>query len=384
MFPDSSDSRLLVLGRDPDTDLLSLLRAWHPNCRFALERGELSDWLGDLWRKPPQGLLIFTESLDLQAVPALRAWLLEYPDLPVLLFTGTRGLIGIEELLQHPTVRLLPLPWTIDALRQVVGRPRTSAQTSASDQATSNQAVGNPPPPAARRANEGEESAPPITSTTELPSSEPASDGAFAEGFLDGLVERFRDPLASLSGYLQLLRGDAGSDPLVQPALAAARELDLALESLQLASEAHHLHPSRVLAQNLVVQALKRAQEGGVEVQYSGQDPLVSLRVDTRLVEAALDTGRLLLERFGGGGALELCVLRDPQQLCIGWQLQPDLQRGALANHSGVEAPPFLEMLLARFAQRVGARLIVSRAAGVARAVQLAWPSDALRAVQPA
>ena len=40
MFADSSETRLLVLGRDPDTDLLSLLRAWYPGASFVLERGD--------------------------------------------------------------------------------------------------------------------------------------------------------------------------------------------------------------------------------------------------------------------------------------------------------------------------------------------------------
>ena len=135
MFRDSSETRLLVLGRDPDTDLLALLRAWYPTTRFSLERGELADWLGGLWHQPPSGLVLFGDRLEPSELQAIGAWLHEHPQLPCLLVTGSRGSFGAEAVLAHPGLRTLPTPWTAQALRQVLGQAAS--------------ATASPPEPAA-------------------------------------------------------------------------------------------------------------------------------------------------------------------------------------------------------------------------------------------
>lgn len=388
MFTDSAETRLLVLGRDPDTDLLALLRAWYPQAHVALERGGLADWLGTLWHRPPSGLVLFGEGLDPAALQAVSAWLHEHPRLPALLVTGARGLIGAEQLLGHPALRVLPTPWTVDALRQIVDRSglRTPPAPEAAPGRPEASAPRSPEPSPLRRP----EPAPPVPlaetthdeldaadahggAATAAPPQAPAD--AFSNGFLDGLVERFRDPLASLSGYLQLLNADSAASSYVAPALDAARELDGALDLLHLASAAHPAHPARTPSGRLAVDALKEAQRSGDEVQFACE-PEFLVRVDARLAGAALRTGRLLLDRFGGGGELRLTTSRDDDGASLGWELceAPPVPAGQARR-----PPAFLRQLFERLAARVDAEAVVDTAAGgVPRSARLRWPAQRL------
>lgn len=380
MFRDSTETRLLVLGRDPDTDLLALLRAWFPTTRFALERGELSDWLGSLWHQPPGGLVLFADRLEPSEIQAIGAWLHEHPQLPALLVTGSRGSFGVEAVLGHAGLRLLPTPWTPHALRQVLGQAKSpesdglgedgndsgpfqdaSAASSTADAGPSGPAApGKITAAAAANASPGPE-------TAQLP--------AFAGEFLDGLVERVRDPLASLSGYLQLLQAESGNGALIQPALAAARELDGVLESLHLASEGWQPHPSRHSGERLAVEALKEAQRAGHEVEFDAANDFV-VRVDPRLSRAGLQAARVLLNRFGGGdGTLRLTVRSQGDSADIYWEWvsPPNIPIG-----SKVEIPAFLRLLLERFAKRLGAVAFVDCGeAGVPLRTGLRWPVSA-------
>lgn len=366
MFPDTPDGRLLVLGRDPDTDLLALLRTWYPSARFALERGELSAWLGSLWHQPPDGLVLFTDRLEPAELQALGAWLHEHPQLPVLLVTGSRGVFGAEAILAHPALRTLPTPWSAPGLRLVLGRSMPAASPESASPAASAPVTVAPPAPA-----------------EPVPSSEAAQEAkgtptadelhAFAGDFLDGLIERVRDPLASLSGYLQLLQaeGDETADILVRPALEAARELDGVLDALHLASDGWSPHPSRHAGERLAVEALKEAQRAGFEVAFGDADEFV-VRVDPRLTTAALSTARVLLTRFGGGGDLQLHCQKDADQVAITWSLRdaPTVPAGTT-----VEIPAFLRLLLGRFAERCGALAVLeSTRGGVPRRAGLRWP----------
>jgi hypothetical protein len=368
MFRDSTETRLLVLGRDPDTDLLALLRAWFPTTRFTLERGELSDWLGSLWHQPPSGLVLFADRLEPSELQAIGAWLHEHPQLPTLLVTGSRGSFGVEAVLGHAGLCLLPTPWTPHALRQVLGQAKaTEAETSSMSgpfaDAPAESASAAPAPLAAG-------------SSTDVGSgSEAAQLPAFAGEFLDGLVERVRDPLASLSGYLQLLQAESGNGALIQPALAAARELDGVLESLHLASEGWQPHPSRHSGERLAVEALKEAQRAGHEVEFDAASDFV-VRVDPRLVRAGLQAARVLLNRFGGSdGTLRLRVHSQSDSADIYWEWvsPPSIPAG-----SKVEIPAFLRLLLERFAKRLGAEAFLDCGeAGVPIRTGLRWPVSA-------
>lgn len=365
MFRDSSETRLLVLGRDPDTDLLALLRAWYPTTRFSLERGELADWLGGLWHQPPSGLVLFGDRLEPSELQAIGAWLHEHPQLPCLLVTGSRGSFGAEAVLAHPGLRTLPTPWTAQALRQVLGQA-ASATASPPEPAAAAPAAS---PPA--QDVDSDLAAAPAHASEPL---EEAPTPAFAAEFLDGLIERVRDPLASLSGYLQLLQSESANGALVRPALEAARELDGVLESLHLASEGWAPHPSRHRGEHLAVEALKDAQRAGHEVAFDQADDFL-LRVDPRLTTAALQTARVLLTRFGGGGELRLRCSAGTDAVEIAFDLTntPEVPAG-----SKVEIPAFLRLLLERFAERAGAEAVLDLAdAGVPRRAGLRWPESA-------
>ena len=366
MFRDSSEIRLLVLGHDPDTDLLALLRAWYPTTRFSLERGELADWLGGLWHQPPSGLVLFGDRLEPSELQAIGAWLHEHPQLPCLLVTGSRGSFGAEAVLAHPGLRTLPSPWTAQALRQVLGHALPSAAKASS-------AAPTPPASSMPDAAPAAPDEVPAVSSDSTPDESPLP--AFAAEFLDGLIERVRDPLASLSGYLQLLQSESANGALVKPALEAARELDGVLESLHLASEGWAPHPSRHRGEHLAVEALKDAQRAGHEVAFGQADDFL-LRVDPRLTTAALQTARVLLARFGGGGELRLRCRNQADAVEILFDLTntPEIPAG-----SKVEIPAFLRLLLERFAERAGAEAVLELAdAGVPRSAGLRWPESAL------
>ena len=184
-----------------------------------------------------------------------------------------------------------------------------------------------------------------------------------------------RDPLASLSGYLQLLQSESANGALVKPALEAARELDGVLESLHLASEGWAPHPSRQRGEHLAVEALKDAQRAGHEVAFKQADDFL-LRVDPRLTTAALQTARVLLTRFGGGGELRLRCRNQEDAVEIMFDLTntPEIPAG-----SKVEIPAFLRLLLERFAERAGAEAVLDLAdAGVPRSAGLRWPESAI------
>ena len=160
----------------------------------------------------------------------------------------------------------------------------------------------------------------------------------------------------------------------MRPALEAARELDGVLESLHLASEGWSPHPSRHSGEHLAVEALKEAQRAGCEVAFESEADFL-LRVDPRLTTAALQTARVLLVRFGGGGELRLRCHNQGPAAEIAWELHdaPDVPSG-----SRVEVPPFLRLLLDRFAARCGASTVFEcAAAGVPRRAGLRWAESA-------
>ena len=95
--------------------------------------------------------------------------------MPVLYVQGKGTLVGLEPLFQRHELRILPEHWTPSLLREIV-------------------------------------------------CSEARSASPIQHDFLDGLVEGLRDPLASISGYLQLLRAQESDENCLTPALAATRQ----------------------------------------------------------------------------------------------------------------------------------------------------------------
>lgn len=267
-----------------------------------------------------------------------------------------------------PVCGYCPTPWTPHALRQVLGQTKQSeADTSTNSGPFSDSSVDTRPAPPESLAS------PASAPSASAPDAAPLP--AFAGEFLDGLVERVRDPLASLSGYLQLLQAESGNGALIQPALAAARELDGVLESLHLASEGWQPHPSRHSGERLAIEALKEAQRAGHEVEFDAASDFV-VRVDPRLSRAGLQAARVLLNRFGGGdGILRLRVQSQGDSADIFWEwvTPPSIPEG-----SKVEIPAFLRLLLERFAKRLGARAFLDCGeAGVPLRTGLRWPISA-------
>lgn len=425
----------------------------------------MTTWLETLWRDPPSGgLILFLESMESGELQAASAWLKSHPQTPALLVVGARGLIGAEELLQHGEAKLLPLPWTVAGLRQLIGIPRPPApQTLQSgtpraakeieasknssdegdesdDSASSKSEIpsdvgdrvhrpnyshsggagfspcrpaselpksvpeaepeGNPksgqPLPSAKqpasptsdsglqrpqsRLTQLQAATPQPRKTSAPPSrSNPAAalqTDAFAGEFLDGLVERFRDPLASLSGYLQMLNGnEQQNQSLVEPALRAAKEIETALEVLYLASDSHPSKPGKVSGEHLAIEALKEAQRAGLSVQLALDEDFL-LRTDQELVRAGLQCARALLNLFGGANQSEMVLhcRRDKNWAILQWHLAEP----AAPNRAGTQAPPpFLGLLLKRFADKLGAEpVLISTEHQVPRVVGLAWSAE--------
>jgi hypothetical protein len=375
MFATLDDSRLYALGSVPDRDLLDLIQTWFPACQMQVYAGPMTSWLEDLFLNPPHGLILFSESLTQAELQTLSAWLSRRPKVPVLLLTGPRGLVGAEEIICHPALKVMPGPWSAPGLRLLVQKqaPQSSIAHSHSAETKNKQAATQPSPSLGRiriTAAEGTE----IHSEDDAPGYTPE---VFEGDFLDGLVERFRDPLASLSGYLQLLNGSADSpEQLVHPALAAAREIESALEVLQLASDTRAIRPTRLSGEHMAIEALKEAQKGGCQVQLNLEDDFL-VRADGRLVRAALQCARVQLSRFGGSAQDELVLrcVHGPECASLIWELTETPQPHTAGS---IPPPAFLTQLLERFAQLLGAEAIRINGSGeVPRQVGLAWPNSA-------
>ncbi len=413
MFQDSSIQRVHVLGHQPDADLVANLNSLFPQAEFAHLAGNMEAWSASLWQHAPDGLVLFPDTLEVADLRAVGAWSAAHSGRPFLLVVGGRGLAGGEGLLTHSACRILPLPWTPAALRAVLELPTPTLPL------VTPQAASPAPEPEAAAPGASEDDAGPGTGRLRLQSStsgrpvpgtrpvaarseRPAardstiSDSAdpgsaddagaahlqfssdslptFSSEFLDGLVERFRDPLASLSGYLQLLESRQEASPeLIQPALAAAREMDGMLEILHLAAGDRMLHPTRLSAEQLAIDALKEAQKCGIEVSLDRQQDF-RVRADARLAQAALLVARTLLDRFGGGTGLALSCKQLEEGAALYW----DVVDAPLApESSAVAPPPFLEQLLARLGERLGADSVVhsSHGGAVPRRAGLVWPS---------
>ncbi len=449
MFSPHEAARVFVFGHNPDMDLLDLMRLWLPQWSFESQQGAMATWLDKLWSAPPtSGLVLFLESMESAEIQVVNAWLQSHSDFPVLAIIGGRGLLGAEDLLQHPGCKLLPLPWTVSGLRQVLGVTRRPGQAdfekkegsldpSEADDCSSSRdtvdegdseskptgpdgirspnyshsggagftpcrpaselaertppterllppatepSVSSPkdqPLPQAKPANRPKNDPPQISNSGNGIASAPASQhtAAFGGEFLDGLVERFRDPLASLSGYLQMLGTEGEQDhPFLQPALRAAKEIETALEALYLASDSHPAKVGRISGEHLAIEALKEAQRSGMDVQLALSEDFL-LRTDQDLVRAALQCSRALLSLFGGAGNSELVLhcKRNNDWAALQWQLAYPVHPDRAGNNP---PPPFLSLLLQRFAEKLGAQPVLKTTAHkVPQIVGLAWPA---------
>jgi signal transduction histidine kinase len=300
---------------------------------FSTER-----WLHTLRGPLPTGLVVETNHLGLADLKLLEAGLasLDVPRPWLLLLVGDRGLAGCESLAAAPDTVALPMPWTPQGLEIVLARLDGSA------------------------------------------GSETATTAAFDHAFLDGLVEGLRDPLTSISGYLQLIEHQDGEalKPLVDPAMQATWQIAEQLEALHLVAAGRGVHVGPVELGAVLEDFAARAGEQGQRVDLDLKprgDAATALGVeaDLRPLKAALRTGLLLLSRFGPGGTLHLKARRHGEEirLILGSELG---DANAEAAH---EPPAYLEALFRRLVAAVPAEGWVDKAWGrMPVRVGVRWP----------
>ncbi len=334
MSPSPPPPQLLILGRRSADELCAALGEILPTSERRILTPD-QDW--PAWTGTRTGLLVVRcNDWDLAELKLLHHLLRAGTGLRALLLVGDRGLAGCEELLTAPGACFLPEPWTRKGLAQVVQRV---FQTDA-------------------------------RSPDVLPE----------RAFLDGLVEGLRNPLASLSGYLQILLGETEEregqiNGILGSALRSAQEMARLLEVLQLAAGGPPPRNEDVLLEALAAQAVSEARQEGVEanLEWEGEG---RVRGDPRRLAAALFAARLFLERFGTGAVPTLCggPTADGGR-CLVWETRsaPDLDpRIGLGRPS---PPSFLPQVLERLAEQAGARRVLEWEAEVIPSrAGLDWP----------
>ena len=330
----SAPPLLLHLQFPADPGLVAVLRHCAPDARVESAAFRLEDWLRLHLDPQLEGIVLDVEDLALADLRLILASLQREPRPWLLALAGDRGVVGCEGLLSAPRSAILPKPWTpagLEAcLRTLRARPATKA-------------------------------------------------GVASDAFLAGLVEGLRDPLSSLGGVLQLLeqQPSAGSGEWLRPALEATRSLERQIECLYLASAPLRPRPELLDLRPIAAEALASARRADARTEADLSSGNLTVAADPRFLLAALDVGRLLLTRFGPGGALRLRALADADGVRLGWECSPPV--ALVAGLPTVTAPPpFLPELFERLAQRVPARALLDRLHGaVPVAAGLRWMPQA-------
>ncbi|MBL7008431.1 MAG: hypothetical protein ISR76_05495 [Planctomycetes bacterium] len=323
MDPAPPSRRLLLLDADVSGPLAVGVRSILPEAELRTVHPK-DDW-------PPLAasadlLVLATNCADLSTLRLLHHILREAPEKLAVLLVGDRGLAGAESLLSLPNVRFLPEPWTPRGLEQVLlhrSRPRGGEPGSAE--------------------------------------------------MLAGVVEGLRDPLASLSGYLQLLRGESGEDQgsLIGPALESAREMDRLLEALELAARPGRPRRETLDGRGIASRLVEQAVQDGARAELAWDGPPMTLEIDLRRLNAALYVARLFLDRFGPGGPLLLRGKVEEARATLAWETpEPDSD-----SPQPTRPPAFLPGVLARLAEQLGAEPVFRwHREAVPVAAGLSWP----------
>ncbi len=278
-----------------------------PDCSWICHRPRDSGF-STPW-KAARGLLVETNGLELAELILLDQLLEHHPKMQVLLVVGDRGLAGIEALAWRPSVRTLAIPFTEEAARMSLANLCAGTLDSTSS------SLGPP--------------------------------------FWAGLVEGLRDPLASISGYLQLLAQPDSTtmEDLVPPALQAAKESEYLLQAIFFASQAPRPQPSLCQTEELAQHLLEQAEQVGRIVQ-KGSVAKGEVETDLRILTPALFSALLLLSRFGPEGEPELFLEVGEDHWEVGWQISGE-------QESSTETPPpFLATLLVLLAKQLHARVL--------------------------
>lgn len=321
----NTPSTILVFTPEPDSGLEAVLRGLCPDSHLQLQPFRLEDWL-EICRQPElSGVLVDTDALSLADLRTIGAGLNKENRPWTLLLVGDRGLAGFESMLDMPRTGVLPKPWTPTGLTQCL----------------------------------------------ENLQQRDVSKGNFPDAFLGGMVEGLRDPLTSISGYLQLLESqdDDRIQSLVTPALEAATQIAAQLEYLHLASAELQPHIGPTDLQNLVEEFAEACLEQDILVEVEASSGLL-VDADARYLRAAMRTGLLLLQRFGPGGPLRLIADKQGSATRMLWQMDKPAE---LANRP-LPPPPYLEDLFQRLARRVPASVIREHVEGtIPQAIGLSW-----------
>jgi hypothetical protein len=310
-----------------------MLRHCAPDARVESTIFRLEDWLRKHMEPQLEGIVLDLEGFALADLRVLLASLQRETRPWILALSGDRGLVGCEGLLGAPRCAVLPKPWTPSGLEAALRslRARPAAKT-----------------------------------------------GLASDAFLAGLVEGLRDPLSSLGGYLQLLaqQPGAGNSDWLNPALEAARSLERQIECLYLASAPLRARPETLDLRPIAAEALAAARREDARTEADLPGGSLSVSADPRFLLAALDIGRLLLTRFGPGGALRLRAQADADGVRLSWECAPSVS--LTPDGAALTAPPpFLAELFERLAHRVPARPLLDRLHGaVPVAAGLRWQAS--------
>ena len=300
---------MLVFGGPADEDLMLLLAGYFPEGKWVNSALSFDEVSRSLQENPGQGLLCYCQELSPAELSTLGAQLEALPN-PVLLIEGPHGFLGGEALLRRSKTHCLPLHWTPRILRAILS----------------------------------------LKGQAETP----------LGPFLQGLIEGFRDPLTSISGYIQLLRAQDPEGTWVTPALEATRELDDLLEVLHLISPQRTVHRSELPLASLVEDSLRNARRRGVECIAPVTNGGYS-QTDGRLAQAALDVSFLWLQRFGPPGTLSLLHVEAESAVTLAWKLvdyePPEKEK--------VSLPVFLETLLRALSEKMGAQAVIQKEHGI-------------------
>lgn len=278
-----------------DQDVVHALRGIFPDAQFEDSTIQSSDQTPAF-----TGAVLFGERMVPAEISSASHRIGPAP-LPVLFVQGKGTLVGVEPLFQQHQLRILPEHWTPTLLREIIKT-----------------ADGKVPPA--------------------------------QHHFLDGLVEGLRDPLASISGYLQLLRAQESDENYLTPALAATRQLDGILEIIHLISPQRHPHLTHLPLNAILTDACREARQLGLDAAPPPA-PVAEIQADGRLIQAALTVSLQYLIKFGTEGVPQLQVKESHTHLAIFWALEdPETETGA------TPPPYFHEHLIQCLAEKLGGK----------------------------
>lgn len=318
-------STVLLLTPEDDPGLTAVMRSCCGGSRVHRQTFDLATWLEEGMVSSLAGVVADCDRLSLADLRVIAASLVQKPDVWLILLVGDRGVAGFEELLDRPKTVVLPKPWTPQGIHQAF---RSMNQS------------GSP-------------------------------KGAFPQEFLDGMVEGLRDPLTSISGYLQLLGSQENESihALVTPALDAATQLAAQLEFLHLAAAELHPHPASHDLSHLAEELMEYAERSGVDIDV---DVVSGLRVeaDVRYLRAAMQSALLLLQRFGSGGQIILRAYQENGRSVFLWQ------QAAPPNppQHPIAPPAYLENLFERLCRRIPAQAQIEHVHGdIPQSMSIRW-----------